>query len=208
VLRRERLAGFSMRKLAEELGATPMAVYRYFPNKGALLDALVDRGLDGAALPAMGAASWQERGRMLASFYRARLLESPETMPWVLSRVGVSPAALRSYEAALAVVRESGLPDKDVVRVVDAMVSYVMGFVAIEVARQGAGTRGRGYRSLVPQFLQLPSDEYPTLVALAAHAGDFDDELFAFGLDLLLAGAQARVSAAATATATRKRSRA
>jgi AcrR family transcriptional regulator len=185
-----------MRKLAEELGATPMAVYRYFPNKGALLDALVDRSLDGTELPAMRAAPWQERARQLASFYRARLLESPETVPWVLSRVGVSPGALRDYEAALSIVRESGLPDVDVVRVVDATVSYVMGFVAIEVARQGAGTKGRGYRSLVPQFLQLPSREFPMLVALAAHAGDFDDELFGFGLDLLLEGARARVPAA------------
>lgn len=34
----------SLRELAERLGVSPMALYRHFPNKAALLDAVVDRG--------------------------------------------------------------------------------------------------------------------------------------------------------------------
>ncbi len=194
VLRRERLPGFSMRKLADELGATPMAVYRYFPSKDALLDALVDRAMDGLELPRGRRLAWGQRARSLARAYRARLLEAPEAVPWVLRRVAMSPGALRQYDAALAIARESGLPDAEVVRVVDAIVSYVLGFVAIETARLAAPADGRGYRALVPYFQRLPPQEFPALVALAPHAGDFDDELFGFGLDLLLSGAEARAA--------------
>ena len=194
VLRREGLEGFSMRKLARQLGATPMAVYRYFPGKEALLDALVDRQMEGLAAPAGRSAPWQARARALAHGYRARLLTWPEAVPWVLRRVGVSPGALRQYDAALAVVRESGLPDAEVVRVVDAVVSFVLGFVAIEVARRSARTAERGYRTRVPYFLRLPPLEFPALIALAPHAGDFDDELFGFGVGLLLEGAAARAA--------------
>lgn len=193
VLRRGNLAGFSMRKLAAALGTTPMAVYRYFPDKAALLDALADRAMEGIDPPMPRGAGWQVRARGVAQRYRARLLASPALVQWLLGRVTVSPGALRQYDAALAIVRESGLSDRDVVRVVDATVSYVLGFAAIEVARQGLGAQERGYRALAPWFQQLSPRALPALVALASHAGDFDDELFDFGLDLLLAGAEARV---------------
>lgn len=192
LLRREGLEGFSMRKLARPLGTTAMALYRYFPNKDALLDALVDRQMEGLEVPSARRSPWQTRARLLAVGYRARLLALPEAIPWVLRRATVSPGALRHYDAALSAARDSGLPDAEVVRVVDAMVSFVLGFVAIEAARLGVPASGRGYRALVPLFLRLPARDFPALVALAPHAGDFDDALFEFGLDLLLDGATAR----------------
>jgi len=41
---KEGLAGLSMRRLAEAVGITPMAIYKHFPDKAALMDALM---LDG-----------------------------------------------------------------------------------------------------------------------------------------------------------------
>ncbi|HYV97351.1 MAG TPA: TetR/AcrR family transcriptional regulator [Gemmatimonadaceae bacterium] len=42
--RREGLDSLSVRRVAEEVGVTPMALYRHFPGKDGLLDALVARG--------------------------------------------------------------------------------------------------------------------------------------------------------------------
>jgi AcrR family transcriptional regulator len=39
----EGVEGFSTRKLAAELGCEAMSIYHYFPSKGHLMDALVDR---------------------------------------------------------------------------------------------------------------------------------------------------------------------
>lgn len=43
LIEREGMAAFSTRKLAAELGCEAMSIYHYFPSKGHLLDALVDR---------------------------------------------------------------------------------------------------------------------------------------------------------------------
>ena len=47
------LEGLSMRKVAEKVGITPMAIYRHFPDKDALLNALMLDGL----------AAWEARVR-------------------------------------------------------------------------------------------------------------------------------------------------
>jgi len=52
---KEGLAGLSMRRLAEKVGITPMAIYKHFPDKAALLDALM---LDGFV-------SWEARVRAI-----------------------------------------------------------------------------------------------------------------------------------------------
>jgi AcrR family transcriptional regulator len=55
VLDREGIPGFTIRKIAERAGMSPMAMYRHFANKDALLDALMEDGL--AAHPARRSAA-------------------------------------------------------------------------------------------------------------------------------------------------------
>ncbi|MBS0580093.1 MAG: TetR/AcrR family transcriptional regulator [Proteobacteria bacterium] len=45
VLDRDGLLGLTVRKVTDEAGLSPMAMYRHFADKGALLDALMDDGL-------------------------------------------------------------------------------------------------------------------------------------------------------------------
>ena len=55
------LESLSMRRLGAELGVEAMSLYRYFPSKAALLDAVVCRMLAEIALPApgTGGATWE-----------------------------------------------------------------------------------------------------------------------------------------------------
>jgi AcrR family transcriptional regulator len=57
--------GLSMRKIAEKVGITPMAIYRHFPDKDALLNALMLDGL----------AAWEARARALKASEPLRWLE-------------------------------------------------------------------------------------------------------------------------------------
>src|SRR3954452_11004318 len=43
IISAEGIDALSMRRLAKELGVTPMAIYHHVPNKPALLQALIDR---------------------------------------------------------------------------------------------------------------------------------------------------------------------
>jgi AcrR family transcriptional regulator len=55
VLDREGLPGFTVRKVADHAGLSPMAMYRHFADKDALLNALMDDGL----------ATWEEIARSI-----------------------------------------------------------------------------------------------------------------------------------------------
>ena len=44
LLEREGAAAITMRRVAEAIGITPMAIYRHYPNRAALLNALADSG--------------------------------------------------------------------------------------------------------------------------------------------------------------------
>jgi AcrR family transcriptional regulator len=55
VLRQEGISGLSLRRIAQQSGMSPMALYRHFADKDALLDALMDDGL----------AAWEERVRAI-----------------------------------------------------------------------------------------------------------------------------------------------
>jgi AcrR family transcriptional regulator len=46
LLEREGTEAVTMRRVAEAVGITPMAIYRHYPDRAALLNALADRGFD------------------------------------------------------------------------------------------------------------------------------------------------------------------
>ena len=55
VLEQEGIAGLTMRKVARHAGLSPMAIYRHFADKDALLNALMDDGL----------AAWEKSARAI-----------------------------------------------------------------------------------------------------------------------------------------------
>jgi len=77
--------GISMRKIADRVGITPMAIYKHFPDKDALLNALM---LDGFA-------AWEAR---------AAKLEATEPLAWLLAMgeafLDFALTEPRRYEAA------------------------------------------------------------------------------------------------------------
>ena len=62
----EGLDALSMRRLGAELGVEAMSLYRHFPSKAALLEAVVARLLAELPVPAPTAARWQDAFRALA----------------------------------------------------------------------------------------------------------------------------------------------
>ena len=82
---RDGLAGLSIRKIARDVGLTPMAIYRHFADKDAIIDALM---LDGFSV-------WEERVRTIAAEEPLRWLE--QAMETFLDFALTEP---RRYEAA------------------------------------------------------------------------------------------------------------
>jgi TetR/AcrR family transcriptional regulator, tetracycline repressor protein len=113
----------SMRRLAQALDVWPMALYRYFEDKDALLDAIVDRAAGDVAPP--GEGTWREQMRELLHGARAALGRGGlgERIP----RAMLTPGVLRLSEEGLAILRAAGFPEEEAARAWHALLSYTVG---------------------------------------------------------------------------------
>lgn len=93
VLRRDGVAGVTVRSVATEAGVAPMGVYSRFGSKEGLVDALLIQGLGEVhrAVAARGEADPVDRLRASARRYRGWALQNPAHYQAIfLSRTGVS----------------------------------------------------------------------------------------------------------------------
>ena len=126
------LEGFTMRALARRLEADPMAVYRHFDGKEALLAALCDRALADLA-PFDADAPWRDQLEGLASAIRAPMLEHRGLVP-VLTAAPVTPAMAVVAEQMVVALTAAGFDDAAVADGLGALLAYTLGFVAVEHA--------------------------------------------------------------------------
>jgi AcrR family transcriptional regulator len=86
------VAGLSVREAARRAGVSHNAPYRHFPDRDALLDALVAEGFE-----ELGSALADRTGRDLGEAYVAFALEHPERFRLMFSRAGVNADLLARF---------------------------------------------------------------------------------------------------------------
>src|SRR5262245_22655696 len=186
-----------MRRVAERLNVKAASLYRHVHNKEELLALLGDEisaeiplsRADGNWRHQLTEAAWNARRGLLAHRDAARVLAS--TPP-------AGPRRLRHVEAILTTLRASGLSDRDAARAGYHLNNFVNEFAADEgrfatyVAMNPGASRRKILAEVRRQFRSLSKEQYPTLVALADHIADDDqDALFQFGIDLCIEGIRA-----------------
>ena len=174
-----------MRRVAAELGASPMSLYNHVPNKAALLDGMAEYILSGVENAGIDPGThWSERARALMRAYRKMSLDYPRAVSLVHTRQAESPAAMRSIEHALALADDAGFDGETSIRIMRAMLAYA------------AGSQIRDFSSPRPAENQPDKDaalamldpaEFPHVRALRSQLLSPDPEAdFEFGLDLLI----------------------
>ncbi|RKN37480.1 TetR/AcrR family transcriptional regulator C-terminal domain-containing protein [Streptomyces hoynatensis] len=193
----EGLEALSMRRLANELGLSTMALYRHVPSRGELVR-LMSEAVFGAAPPEPRTPGWRDRlaaeARWLWDLYRRH--------PWLaramasLTRPVAAPHAMRYTERVLGALSGLGLTTHQMLHIHLSLLGYVQGIaMAVEretQARQDTGmTAEEWLASHEPRAEAIQTAEsFPVLSALFARDA-FDLELgalFAFGLDSMLDG--------------------
>ena len=185
----------SMRRLADRLDVTPNALYSHVRSKADLIDGLVDQVYAGLDLDPDPTGDWTEQLTSLSHSIRAHLLAHPAVVPFALRQPGPGPHSLRLGEAIFNVLRPAGFSDQAVVGTVHALLTYILGFVALEVPRAGADpqTSDEFVRRMWAFFSSLPPGEFPHHVQLApllAHIST--DDQYQFGIRTFLAGLNAQ----------------
>ncbi|MFD7917852.1 TetR/AcrR family transcriptional regulator [Streptomyces sp. NPDC059740] len=153
--------GFSMRRLAAELGVTAMSVYWYVDSKDQLLELAVDAVCAEIELPSDTGgegADWRAQLRHLANAYR-RMLMTHQWMPRMLSEyLNVGPRALEFSNATLRVMQHCGLPAESVTGALSSLFQFVFGFATIQGAHEArcreAGVDLDEHHHMVLQALQ------------------------------------------------------
>ncbi len=189
LVEREGLSRLTMRRLAAELGVAPNALYTYFPDKTALLDALADAVLAEVRVPnARRERSWRADLTALLHASRRALLRHPELLPLIVSRPG-GPNALRLGEAALRLLATGGVHGRRAAEALRALLAYTMGFVAVEVPRTNDPAREERIARGRERIASLPAQEFAVTRAVAAWLARHPSERdFDTGLAWLLAG--------------------
>ncbi len=192
----EGLGAVTIRRLAGELGVTPMALYWHFRSKDALLDGMVDGIYAGIDPTLDGGATWQEQfGALMGSMVEA-LRAHPSTAVLFATRNVVSEDSLRTTEAALDILRRGGFSPAEATQIVRQALSTVTNLVAgaSRVSAPDQAQELTDARRRTRVFLgALPPDRYPRLVEAAVPLSECEDPdaYYAFGLDLLIAGIEA-----------------
>jgi TetR/AcrR family transcriptional regulator, tetracycline repressor protein len=185
---REGLEALSMRKLGAELGVEAMSLYNHVPNKGALLDGMVEVLLGELEVPPEDEA-WEERVREAYRAFRKVALEHPNVFPLLVVRPPDTMDGVWLVEEFLKTLRGAGFDPDTALHAFRALSSYASGYAMAEIrgfAMEPAGSR-LGTTS-------LPEGEFPHIHELDAQLGRVDrDAEFEFGLDLILAGLRERL---------------
>lgn len=188
----------TIRRLAQEFGVTPMALYWHVANKDELLDAMGDRFFDAVpddVIEQVPKLPWPDYlGQMVHALITA-LRAHPASAHLAAPRLLQCDRGRLIAERTLARLRAEGFSIEqatDIGRT--AMQTAVMLVTEQAGAEPGVPAEQRdAVRDAKRQAIEaLPAREFPNLRACAAAMTDCEDEqaYFDFGVDLLVMGVQ------------------
>jgi AcrR family transcriptional regulator len=183
------LESFSMRRLAQELGVVPMALYKHFASKDELLDGMVDIVFGEIESPSID-LDWRSAMRRRAISAREVLKRHSWAIGLMESRKP-GPANLRNHNAVMGCLREAGLSFAAAIHAYSVQDAYIYGF-ALQEKDLGFETPEDAGEAVQRRAQAIGAlDDYPYLVEIATklpESGYDPAAEFAWGLDLILDG--------------------
>jgi AcrR family transcriptional regulator len=186
------VAALTMRALSARLGVAPGALYRHVRSKNQLQDLVVDGVLAEVNCEINHALPWTEQIQLLAHRLRNVLKNHPGVAGLLKTRDPLGPHSLVLAERVLLPLHTAGFSHREVGLAYFLIIDYTIGFEVSNIRTsvneqrvQDAMTR----RQLHEFFRSLPTDRFPTLIALGEHVWrDNHDERFTAGLTALIDG--------------------
>ena len=184
--------GLTMRNLAKKLGVQAASLYWHVRNKQDLLSLLSEEICASMQEPDR-TLPWQEQLEAMANEYRRVLLVHRDAAQVLASSGGPSGThRLRLTEIGLRTLLDAGFREQDAAYAGMLMNDFVIMSVLEETrfANLEAETTSKETSSEIQRWVEsLPSNEYPSLIALAPHLTQYNgDERFHFGVMLLRNG--------------------
>ncbi len=173
----EGLEAVSLRRLAQELGVTPMALYRHVRDKQDLINAMTEVVLGGID-PIAGFGpelSWTEGLRLAIDNYKEQLDARPLALPLSIAYTGDGPPSFwRVLEQLLAILLEAGFARREAIVLIRMISNLLAGYLLL--LQQGTPSEAMPLdfhqmdllrRRFALGQMSLPRDEFPNLVESA-----------------------------------------
>jgi AcrR family transcriptional regulator len=175
----EGLEEFSTRKLGRALGVEAMAIYWYYPSKEALLDAVSEAMVSRIGPPAKAPIDFIDALRKLAHAYRGLAHEYPNAFPLLAMRRFGTEGAYGFLEGLFTMAQGFGLDDRSTARWYRLVSTYCSGVALDELA---------GLKELdEKENVEEGRNAFPHVKKVFAWLGpDHYDDVFSFGLEVLL----------------------
>jgi AcrR family transcriptional regulator len=194
------LDAVTIRRLAQELGVTPMALYWHFKNKDELLVGLADHLLADVKATRDPGDPWLKQLRAMVESLLVVIRAHPSlTELLMLIDKRYATAFTRATNDALALLKDAGFDIEEGYWVSSYLLHGVIGLVEAQPGcptTMGPAEADEWRRQRRLQLESLPADQFPMMVAFAGtFAREPDVErYFAFGLDLLMSAVDAMSS--------------
>jgi AcrR family transcriptional regulator len=188
----EGLAAVSMQRIAVQLGATKMSLYRYVPAKAELTALMLDTAIGPPPTEIGRARTWRTGLVAWAMALRHCFARRPWGLELAVGARVLGPNELAWLEAGLSHLASTPLRAAERLDVLALLSGHIRGIVH----QQGAGTETeRQTGKLMERVLSAHAEQYPAAAAAFAEAASSAgrDNALAFGLDRILDGVAALI---------------
>jgi AcrR family transcriptional regulator len=200
----EGLAAVSMNRVAKELGAGPMSLYRYVTAKDELVSLMEDTAF--GQPPELGTGhDWRAGLTEWAWAIRASYQRNPWSLGIPVSAPPITPNQVAWLERGLHYLRDTGLAEHEKLSTVLLLSGYVRNDSTVMVAvyrsfeTSGAASGDEWMATYARRLAKLTDRErFPALRAVldagVLERADDPDEEFVFGLERVLDGVETLVT--------------
>jgi AcrR family transcriptional regulator len=182
----------SMRRIAQELGVVPMALYKHVANKDEMLDGMVD-AVVGEIDPLLEDADWKTTMRERVLSARRALLRHPWASQVIESRTNPTPMVIGYMDSMIGILRTGGFSVDLTHHAMHAMGSRLLGFS--QELFDDTPDDPPAVQAIQAQWLAETYPNISEMVAAITHddatvvgLGCDDQFEFEFALDLMLDG--------------------
>ena len=179
---------FSLRALGDHLGVDPTAFYRHFADKEDLLREVGDRALAPATKGFDSTDDPADDIRRLCLGLRRALLKNQVALSITSQGPTRHVNELRITEILLDALLRAGLDHKPAVLAYHVFIEFTVGSAALDAPlAANAADRRATYQRWRTDYRELPAAEYPAISILGSKLYPSSDDVFAMGLDALIA---------------------
>jgi AcrR family transcriptional regulator len=175
----EGLEAVSLRRLAQELGVTPMALYRHVRDKQDLINAMAEVVLEGidATVGFRPDMPWTERMRLALDNYKEQIDARPLAIPLSIAYTGEGPSSFwKTLEDLLAILLDAGFARRDAIVLIRMISGLLAGYMLLLQQDPGEPFDPQQIDLVRKRFeltlLGLPRDQFTNLVESAEDAAE------------------------------------